>query len=145
LKPFHQFNADIEYLQGGTATEIYADAEKSIFHNLARLRILSNNELREGALMKGIVEERAVKLGEYIIENKATVRAAAGKFGVSKSTVHKDVAQRLKYIDPQLYRKVKVILEYNKEQRHIRGGIATKLKYQRDAERRAAAGKNESA
>ncbi len=95
--------------------------------------------------MKGIVEERAVKLGEYIIENKATVRAAAGKFGVSKSTVHKDVAQRLKYIDPQLYRKVKVILEYNKEQRHIRGGIATKLKYQRDAERRAAAAKNESA
>lgn len=84
--------------------------------------------------MKGIVEERAVELGEYIIENKTTVRGAAKKFGVSKSTVHKDVAQRLKYIDPQLYRKVKVVLDYNKAQRHIRGGIATRLKYKKDAE-----------
>ena len=81
--------------------------------------------------MKGIVEERAVELGEYIVENKATVRAAAKKFGISKSTVHKDVAQRLKTIDPQLYRKVKVVLEYNKAQRHIRGGIATRLKYKK--------------
>ena len=53
--------------------------------------------------MKGIVEERAIELGEYIIESKATVRKAAKKFGVSKSTVHKDVAERLKYVDPQLY------------------------------------------
>lgn len=81
--------------------------------------------------MKGIVEERAVELGEYIIENRTTVRGAAKKFGVSKSTVHKDVAQRLKYIDPQLYRKVKVVLEFNKAQRHIRGGIATRLKYKK--------------
>lgn len=81
--------------------------------------------------MKGIVEERAVELGEYIIENKATVRAAAKKYGISKSTVHKDVAQRLKSIDPQLYRKVKVVLDYNKAQRHIRGGIATRLKYKK--------------
>ncbi len=81
--------------------------------------------------MKGIVEERAVALGEYIVENKATVRNAAKKYGVSKSTVHKDVAQRLKYIDPPLYRKVKVVLEYNKAQRHIRGGIATRLKYKK--------------
>lgn len=88
--------------------------------------------------MKGIVEERAVELGEYIIENKATVRGAAKKFGVSKSTVHKDVAQRLKYIDPQLYRKVKVVLDYNKAQRHIRGGIATRLKYRKFAEANAA-------
>ena len=79
--------------------------------------------------MKGIVEERAVELGEYIIENRTTVRGAAKKFGVSKSTVHKDVAQRLKYIDPQLYRKVKVVLDFNKAQRHIRGGIATRKKY----------------
>ncbi len=83
--------------------------------------------------MKGIVEERAVELGEYIIENRTTVRAAAKKFGISKSTVHKDVAQRLKSIDPQLYRKVKVVLEYNKAQRHIRGGIATRLKYKKAA------------
>ncbi len=72
-----------------------------------------------------------MELGEYIIENRTTVRGAAKKFGVSKSTVHKDVAQRLKYIDPQLYRKVKVVLEFNKAQRHIRGGIATRLKYKR--------------
>lgn len=81
--------------------------------------------------MKGIVEERAVELGEYIIENKTTVRSAAKKFGVSKSTVHKDVAQRLKYIDPQLYRQVKVVLDFNKSQRHIRGGMATRLKYKK--------------
>lgn len=79
--------------------------------------------------MKGIVEERAVELGEYIIESKATVRKAAKKFGVSKSTVHKDVAERLKYVDPQLYREVKSVLEVNKAQRHIRGGLATRKKY----------------
>ena len=83
--------------------------------------------------MKGIVEERAVELGEYIVEHKATVRTAAKRFGISKSTVHKDVAQRLKYIDPQLYRKVKSILDVNKAQRHIRGGMATRLKYQRES------------
>ncbi len=79
--------------------------------------------------MKGIVEERAAMLGEYIIESKATVRKAAKKFGVSKSTVHKDVSERLKYIDPKLYKEVKEILELNKAQRHIRGGIATRNKY----------------
>lgn len=81
--------------------------------------------------MKGIVEERAVELGEYIIQNKATVRKAAKKFGVSKSTVHKDVAQRLKYVDPQLYKEVKNVLEVNKAQRHIRGGMATRMKYKK--------------
>nr|WP_156989651.1 sporulation transcriptional regulator SpoIIID [Caproicibacter fermentans] len=85
----------------------------------------------EGGAVKGIVEERAVELGEYIIRNRATVRSTAKKFGVSKSTVHKDVAQRLKTIDPQLYKKVKIILEFNKSQRHIRGGIATRLKYKK--------------
>ena len=85
-----------------------------------------------GIVVKGIVEERAVELGEYIIENKATVRKAAKKFGVSKSTVHKDVAERLKYVDPQLYKEVKDILEINKAQRHIRGGMATRMKYKKD-------------
>lgn len=82
--------------------------------------------------MKGIVEERAVELGEYIIESGATVRSAAKKFGVSKSTVHKDVSERLKTVNPQLYREVKTILEINKAQRHIRGGMATRKKYQHD-------------
>lgn len=82
--------------------------------------------------MKGIVEERAVELGEYIIESGATVRSAAKKFGVSKSTVHKDVSERLKSVNPQLYREVKTILEINKAQRHIRGGMATRKKYQND-------------
>ena len=84
--------------------------------------------------MKVIVEERAIELGEYIVEHEATVRKTAKKFGISKSTVHKDVAQRLKYVDPQLYQKVKAILDENKAQRHIRGGIATKLKYQKNEE-----------
>ena len=79
--------------------------------------------------MKGLLEERAAMLGEYIIESKATVRKAAQKFGISKSTVHKDVSQRLKYINPKLYKEVKSILELNKSQRHIRGGLATKKKY----------------
>ena len=79
--------------------------------------------------MKGIVEERAIELGVYIIENKETVRGTAKKFGISKSTVHKDVSQRLKSVNPSLYREVKKILEINKAQRHIRGGIATKNKY----------------
>ena len=88
--------------------------------------------------MKGVVvEERAVELGNYILEHKATVRAAAKRYGISKSTVHKDVAQRLKSIDPALYRGVKQILDVNKAQRHIRGGIATRMKYQREAEHKA--------
>ncbi len=79
--------------------------------------------------MKGIVEERAAKLGEYIIESKATVRVAAKKFGISKSTVHKDVSQRLKTLNPVMYRRVREILDTNKSERHIRGGLATKNKY----------------
>lgn len=81
--------------------------------------------------MKGIVEERAAMLGEYIIENNATVRSTAKKFGVSKSTVHKDVSQRLKTLNPALYREVRRVLDINKSERHIRGGIATKNKYLR--------------
>ncbi len=79
--------------------------------------------------MKGAVEDRAVELGEYILENKATVRAAAKKFHISKSTVHKDVSERLRQVNPQLYGQVRSILEVNKAQRHIRGGMATRRKY----------------
>ena len=79
--------------------------------------------------MKGAFEERAIELGEYIIESGATVRATAKKFHISKSTVHKDVSERLKTIEPQLYIKVKKVLDTNKAERHIRGGMATKIKY----------------
>ncbi len=79
--------------------------------------------------MKEMLEYRAVRLGEYIVENKATVRSAAKKFGVSKSTVHKDVSERLKDINVSLYKQVRNILKINKAQRHIRGGYATKNKY----------------
>lgn len=81
--------------------------------------------------MRGVVEERAVTLAEYIVENKATVRATAKKFCISKSTVHKDVAERLKKINPSLYLNVKEVLDLNKSQRHIRGGLATKRKYKK--------------
>ena len=77
-----------------------------------------------------VIDDRATRLGEYIVENKATVRRAAKQFGVSKSTVHKDVSQRLKYLDSGLYRDVIIVLGVNKAQRHIRGGLATKKKYQ---------------
>ena len=73
--------------------------------------------------------ERAVRLGEYIVETGATVRSAAQVFGVSKSTVHKDVAERLRSIDPGLYAEAKQVLNRNKAQRHIRGGEATRMKY----------------
>jgi len=75
------------------------------------------------------IEERACDLAKYIIAHKATVRAAAQKFGVSKSTVHKDLSERLSYIDHSLYLQVKEILEVNKAERHIRGGLATRRKY----------------
>ena len=75
------------------------------------------------------IEERACELAAYIIDTRATVRAAAKKFGISKSTVHKDLSERLKYINMPLYLQVKEVLEYNKAERHIRGGMATRMKY----------------
>ncbi len=82
--------------------------------------------------MKGNMEERAQELALYIIENKATVRAAAQKFGISKSTVHKDLSERLPVINRALYQQVKAVLDENKAERHIRGGIATRKKYKGD-------------
>ena len=80
--------------------------------------------------LKFSVEERACELAEYIIEHRATVRAAAKRFGINKSTVHKDVTERLREIDRSLYLKVREILIENKSERHIRGGMATKQKYE---------------
>lgn len=77
--------------------------------------------------------ERAIILGEYIVEYKATVRAAAKQFGISKSTVHTDVSERLKRYDPVLYKQVREVLDINKSERHIRGGLATKEKYSKIA------------
>ncbi len=79
--------------------------------------------------MKGNIEERACGLARYIIENRATVRAAAARFGISKSTVHKDLSERLPAFNRPLYEQVKAVLDENKAQRHIRGGIATRRKY----------------
>ena len=79
--------------------------------------------------MRFFVEERAVELGRYIVENNTTVRAAAKQYGVSKSTVHTDVSRRLEWLDPMLYEQVRAVLDVNKAQRHIRGGLATKEKY----------------
>ena len=75
------------------------------------------------------IEERACDLAVYIIENKATVRAAAKQFNISKSTVHKDLTERLKTVNPALYRQVRELLDINKAERHIRGGMATLRKY----------------
>ena len=75
------------------------------------------------------MQERAVMLGEYILATGATVRAAAKEFKISKSTVHKDVSQRLERINHELFQKVRKVLEFNLQERHIRGGIATKEKY----------------
>ena len=77
------------------------------------------------------IEERAVKLAKYIIDSKDTVRGTAKKFGISKSTVHKDLSQRLENINHSLYLEVREVLDENKAERHIRGGLATKKKYEK--------------
>ena len=89
--------------------------------------------------MKGLsIEERAINLAHYIIDSKDTVRGAAKKFGISKSTVHMDVSKRLLKINYALALEVRKVLEENKAERHIRGGMATKLKYEHDRESKEA-------
>lgn len=82
-----------------------------------------------GFYVKQYIEERAIAIANYIIESNATVRQTAGKFGISKSTVHKDVTERLLTINPSLAAKARQVLDVNKSERHIRGGMATKDKY----------------
>lgn len=79
--------------------------------------------------MKDYIEERAINVANYIVMNNATVRQTAKKFGISKSTVHKDVAERLLYINPGLAAEARKVLDVNKSERHIRGGMATREKY----------------
>ena len=81
--------------------------------------------------MKEYIEERAIEIAHYIIENNATVRQTAKAFGISKSTVHKDVSERLVQINPSLANEARKVLDMNKSERHIRGGMATKQKYMR--------------
>ncbi|MCI9669133.1 MAG: sporulation transcriptional regulator SpoIIID [Oscillospiraceae bacterium] len=85
----------------------------------------------EGTHLKGLPEERAITFAHYIIEHHTTVRATAKEFHISKSTVHKDITERLKKMNPLLYNQVKEVLDKNKSERHIRGGIATREKYAR--------------
>ena len=84
--------------------------------------------------MKSYIEERAVEIANFIIDNNATVRQTAKQYGISKSTVHKDVSERLKKINPRLAKEVRIILDENKAERHMRGGMATKLKYSHQKE-----------
>ena len=79
--------------------------------------------------MKDYIEERAIEIANYIIEERTTVRQAAKKFGVSKSTIHKDVTERLAQINPTFANEARKVLDTNKSERHIRGGMATKQKY----------------
>lgn len=75
------------------------------------------------------VKDRCETLGEYVIDTGSTVRATASHFGISKSTVHKDLTYKLRYLNPRMYSNVKIILEKNKSERHLRGGEATRIKY----------------
>lgn len=85
--------------------------------------------MKEWCAIKENLEQRAEELALYLIENQTTVRAAAKKFGISKSTVHKDISERLPLYNRALWLQVKALLEKNKAQRHIRGGLATRRKY----------------
>ena len=79
--------------------------------------------------MKDYIEERAIQIGLFVVEKGATVRQAASQFGISKSTVHKDITTRLIHVQPELARQAQAVLQINKAERHIRGGQATKEKY----------------
>ncbi|MFR5746063.1 MAG: sporulation transcriptional regulator SpoIIID [Romboutsia timonensis] len=85
--------------------------------------------------MRSQIEERALDVAKYILDKKTTVRQTAKTFGVSKSTIHKDVTERLEEINPTLAKEVKMVLEKNKSERHIRGGMATKLKYEKETKK----------
>lgn len=87
--------------------------------------------------MKTYIEERAIEIANYIIENNATVRQAAKNFGISKSTVHKDVTERLEQVNPSLAAEARKVIDVNKSERHIRGGMATKEKYAHQHEQAA--------
>lgn len=84
--------------------------------------------------MHDYIKERTIKIARYIVETKKTVRVIAKEFGVSKSTVHKDLTERLPVVNPELYKEVKYVLDHHKSIRHIRGGEATRIKYRKESE-----------
>lgn len=86
--------------------------------------------------MKGLPEERTIRLAQYMVEQNATVRQTAARFGISKSTVHKDITTRLRGLNSVLYAQVQAVLRVNKQERHIRGGRATQAKYRAEAAQR---------
>ena len=92
--------------------------------------------------MNDYIEKRAVLLGEYIVQKRTTVRDAAKIFGISKSTVHKDITVRLRQVSPSLYKEIRQLLDLNKQERHIRGGMATRRKYALEKERKNASEKS---
>ncbi len=120
----------------GTAFDIYFSEcvqllnwQGSIRYTFSLLRIHCKNGFSGDFSLKEYIEERVLGTANYIIESKATVRDAAKKFGISKSTVHKDITERLSQLNPALARQARAVLDVNKSERHIRGGMATKEKY----------------
>src|SRR5699024_4508926 len=93
---------------------------------------LGNIQLREANGVHDYIKERTIRIGKYVVETRRTVRLIAKEFGVSKSTVHKDLTERLPEINPELYNQVKDVLDYHKSIRHLRGGEATRNKYRDD-------------
>ena len=120
------------------------DVHERIQHKIKIFRLLQKKlgaynvktSIIGGFLLKGYIEERAVEIANYIIENNATVRQTAKQFGISKSTVHKDVTERLTQINPALANSARKVLDLNKSERHIRGGLATREKYLHQQEQR---------
>jgi len=96
---------------------------------LSQVYTSERNQLREANGVHDYIKERTIKIGKYVIETRKTVRIIAKEFGVSKSTVHKDLTERLPVVNPELAAEVKSILEHHKSIRHLRGGEATKNKY----------------
>ena len=101
----------------------------TLLHNAKHPCIQCKNKYCRGFGLKGYIEERAMEIARYIIDNNTTVRQAAKHFGISKSTVHKDVTERLVQVNPSLAAETRKVLDVNKSERHIRGGMATKEKY----------------
>jgi len=97
------------------------------------------NQHREANGVHDYIKERTLKIGKYVVETRKTVRTIAKEFGVSKSTVHKDLTERLPELNPELAAQVKEILEYHKAIRHLRGGEATRKKYKLDGQKKDAA------